>query len=168
MNRAPAIYLTAMPALLALAGCATPATEFPSLAIRDSERVSGTIAVPAPQPVIAPAPAALAQLDQIIARVREGHQAFTAGTAAARGSVAAARGAASGSDTWSAAQIAVANLESHRSQVMIALADLDRRYVDAAVDGADVTRLTAAQAEANGLTAQENAEIDRLLGALAS
>jgi hypothetical protein len=168
MNRRATPALVALPAALLLAGCASSTGNFPSLAIRDAERVSGTITVPAtPAAARPPAPAAT-ELAALMAAIREGHARFTGGTAAARRVVAAANGAGVGSDSWSAAQVAVADLEGERSQVMIALADLDRLYASASVAGADVTATAAALAEANALVEQENAEIARLLGALAN
>lgn len=168
MNRLAATVLAVVPAVLALGGCASSSDDFPSLAIRDAERVSGTIAVPAtPAQPLPPAPAAV-ELSALLAAIREGHGRFTAQTPAAARAVSAARGAGVGTDAWSVAQVAVANLEAQRSQVMIALADLDRIYASASVEGADVTATSAALAEANGLVAQEDAEIARLLGALAS
>lgn len=168
MNRPLRLYLTALPAALALAGCASSSTEFPSLAIRDAERVSGEIAVPSGPAQPLPLAPTLAQLDPLMAAVREGHARFVSQAPAAQRAVAAARGAAVGAESWSVAQVAVANLEAQRSQVMIALADLDRLYASAAIEGADVSTTAAALAEANALVAQENAEIDRLLGALAN
>ncbi|MEO5705562.1 MAG: hypothetical protein ABIT10_03655 [Alteraurantiacibacter sp.] len=170
MNRATAIVIACVPAALSLAGCATPSTQFPSLAIRDSERVSGTLAAPA-TPVAPPAPVApatLAQLDRLLATMRASHAAFTAATPAAQRAVANARGAAVGSDSWSAAQVAVAGLESSRSEGMIALGDLDRLFVDAAVAGGEFAQVETARLEADRLEAEETAEIERLLGALAN
>lgn len=170
MNRLNTISFAVLPAALLLAGCATPATQFPSLAIRDSERVSGSMAAPA-TPVATPAPiapATLAQLERLLATVRSSHTAFTAATPAAQRAVANARGAALGSDSWSAAQVAVAGLESSRSDGMIALGDLDRLFVDAAVAGDEFERLETARMEADRLVAEETAEIDRLLGGLAN
>lgn len=173
MNRRSALPLASLPTALLpfallLAGCASTAGDYPSLAIRDAERVSGTIAVPATPPAPLPAGPAPAELASLQASIREGHARFMAQTGAAQRAVAAASGAGVGSDSWSAAQVAVADLEGKRSQVMIALADLDRLYASAAVEGADVTAAQSALAEANALVAQENAEIARLLGALAS
>lgn len=169
MNRrlapAPAALLAA---LLALTGCAATADNYPSLAIRDAERVSGTMAVPAAPPAALPPAPPSADLAALLAAIRAGHTRFAAQTGATQRTVAAARGAAVGSDSWSAAQVAVADLEGERSQVMIALADLDRLYASASVAGADVTAAAAALAEANALVAQENAEIARLLGTLAN
>jgi len=166
MNRSAALLIVLS---LSLAGCASTGNTFPSLAIRDSERVSGTIAVPAgPPPVVSPAPATLAQLDQLLARIRTGHAEFVAQAPAAARTVAAARGAATGSEAWSVAQVAVAGLEARRSAVMIALADLDRIYVDAAQGEADITALAEALAMANALVDQENATIAELLAGLSA
>lgn len=166
MNRLVRPCLTALPAVLALTGCASSSQDFPSLAIRDAERVSGTIAVPpAPTGPVPPAPAQ-AQLAPLMAAIREGHARFAGEVPAAQRAVSAARGAGVGTENWSVAQVAVANLEAQRSQVMIALADLDRIHASAAVEGADVSATTAALAEAQGLVDQEDAEIARLLGAL--
>jgi hypothetical protein len=169
MNRTCAIVLACLPATFVLGACATPSTTFPSLAIRDSERVSGTMEAPV-TPVAPPAPlapATLAQLDALLDTVRTSHAAFTATTPAAQRTVSNAAGSALGSDAWSAAQVAVAGLQSSRSAAMVALADLDRLYVDAAVAGAALERVTAAKAEADHLVAEEDAVIARLLGALA-
>lgn len=168
MNRLSATVLALVPAALALGGCASSSGDFPSLAIRDAERVSGTIAAPAtPATPPPPAPAAT-ELAGLLAAIREGHDRFTAQAPAAGRAVSAARGAGVGTDAWSLAQVAVANLEAQRSQVMIALADLDRIYASAAIEGADITATAAALAQANALVDQENAEIARLLGALAN
>ena len=167
MHKAIFSASAALGASLLLAGCASSGT-FPSLAQRESERVSGTMQPP-PRPAYTPAPtspATLAQLDGLLASVRSSHQRFTAATPAARSAVAAARGASLGSDAWSQAQVAVAGLESTRSEAMIALADLDRLLVDAAVDGAEVARIGAARDAAAALVAEENATIASLLSGL--
>ena len=167
MNRRPTLFLATLPATLALAGCASSSADFPSLAIRDAERVSGTMAVPATPDQPAPAAPDPAQLATLMAAIREGHTRFTGATPAAQRAVAAARGAEVGSDSWSAAQVAVASLEAQRSQVMIALADLDRLYASAVIEGADATVTAAALAQANAVVEEENAEVARLLAALA-
>lgn len=167
MNRRHALLLATLPAALALAGCASSSADFPSLAIRDAERVSGTMAVLATPAQPAPAAPAPAQLAALMAAIREGHTRFTGAMPSAQRAVTAARGAEVGSDSWSAAQVAVASLEAQRSQAMIALADLDRLYASAAIEGADITATAAALVQANTLVEQENAEIARLLGALA-
>lgn len=151
-----------------LGACATPSEEYPSLAIRDAERVSGTLQPAPPAPYVPPPtpPAVLDRLDQLTGEAASAHQAFLAEAPRARSAVAAARGAQVGAESWSVAQVAVAGLESARSRAMIALADLDRLYVDAAVGGEELDRIGAARDRVNSQVEEQNATIDGLLGQL--
>lgn len=150
-----------------LAGCAAPQGDYPSLAVRDIERVSGTMQVtPPPPPPAAQPPATLEQLDQLLAQVRTSHQQFLAATPDARTRAEAARGSATGSDSWARAQVAIADLEARRSNAMIALADLDRLYVNASTSAEDLTPIVAARDEIGALVDQQNSVIDSLLGEL--
>lgn len=154
----------ALTAPLFLAACASTG-DFPSLAIRDAERVQGTIAAP-PAPPAPPSPETVMQVDSLMQRVRSGHAAFEGEVAAATRAANAARGAAMGSEAWSVAQVALAVLESKRSEVMIALADLDRIMVDASNAGQDLAVISAASAEANALVQAENAAVARIGGTI--
>jgi hypothetical protein len=64
------------------------------------------------------------------------------------------------------AQVAIAGLESTRSKAMIALADLDRLYVEASVEGGELTRIAATRDAAIAQVNEENATISALLGSL--
>lgn len=155
--------LALLPCVLLVAGCAKPGA-FPSLAIRDSERVSGTLEVP-PAPAYTPPPlstATVATLDQLSTRVRDAHQRFLVAAGPARTTVGHAAGSSVGSDSWSDAQVALAGLEAIRSDAMIALADIDRIHVDTHVIGGDVAWTQQVRAEASALVAEE----DRLIGDL--
>jgi hypothetical protein len=129
-----------------LGGCATASDKYPSLAIRDVERAAGTMQPAEPAPYVA---------------LRRRQRCSTGSTSspprprtrtrrswprhrrrAARSPPRAARDR--GTDSWAARRVAVAGLESQRSRAMIALADLDRIYVDAAVEGAELTRIATA------------------------
>lgn len=155
--------LLIVPAVLLVSACAKPGA-FPSLDIRESERVTGTMAAP-PAPAFTPPPlatATLATLDGLAARVRAAHQRFlaeagTAGATAQRGA-----GSQAGTETWSDAQVAVAGLEAIRSDAMIALAEIDRIHVDTHLAGGDAAATERVRAEASALVAEE----DRLIGAL--
>jgi hypothetical protein len=163
------LTLPALPAVLLLAGCASPGP-FPSLDMRDSERVSGTIAAPS-GPAFTPAPASpatLAELDSLAARASTAHQRFVAASDDVRAVVAGAAGSAAGSDDWARAQVAIAGLESLRSDVMIALADIDRIHAQAHTSGGDIARSEAARAEVSALVEQEDLLIAGLLGQLGS
>lgn len=149
-----------------LAACATQAEEYPSLALRDAERASGTLMPVEPAPYVPPPPssAVLGRLDQLGADAAGAHQAFLAAAPEARSAVAAARGAEPGAESWARAQVALAGLAGARSRTMIALADLDRLYVDAAVEGEALERIDAVR---NRVIAQVE-EQDATIGSLGS
>ena len=152
--------------LLSLAACASAPGEYPSLAIRDAERVTGTIATPEPYvPPPAPAPV-LDRLAQLTGEAASTHSAFLSEAPRARRTVSAARGASAGSENWAQAQVALAGLEAARSQAMVALADLDRLYVDAAVEATELDRIAAVRKEVIGIVEAEDAVIAELAAAL--
>ncbi len=153
--------------VLLLAACTTPG-DFPSLDIRDSERVAGSMEAP-PALVYTPPPlstATVADLATLAARVRAAHQRFMADAVTARATVARGAGSSAGSAGWSDAQVALAGLETHRSDAMIALADIDRVHVDTHVIGGDVDFTEQVRAEASALVAEEDRLIESLLGTL--
>jgi hypothetical protein len=121
-----------------------------------------------PATYVPPAPpaATIDRLGQLTAEAASAHQAFLAEAPQARGAVAAARGTGPGADSWARAQVALAGLESSRSRAMIALADLDRLYVDAAVEGTELTPIGAARDRVAALVGEQNATIDSLLASL--
>jgi len=150
----------------ALSACATPSEEYPSLALRPAERVTGTMQPVAPAPYV-PTPAAVVdRLEQLSSEAASAHRAFLAEAPRARSAVAAARGTGPGADSWAVAQVAVAGLESSRSKAMIALADLDRLYVDAAVAGEELERIGAARDRVAAQVAEQNEAIEGMLGQL--
>ncbi|MDP4574763.1 hypothetical protein Q9K02_06370 [Qipengyuania sp. G39] len=162
------LSLAACPALL-LAGCATPAdSDYPSLAVRDIERAEGqfdvgppqTIDVPAVEtPLSGPLPEQLAAL---VARATEAHRAFTSALPTAERRVAAASGAGIGSDSWAAAQVALADLDSSRSLASVPLGDLDILYAAASVQADDTAAIEAARSQVIALVAEEDAALERL------
>lgn len=145
-----------------LGACAAASNAYPSLAIRDAERAAGTLQPAEPAPYVPPAPpaAVLDRLDQLAADAASAHRAFLAEVPQARSAVAAARGADPGADSWSRAQVAVAGLESSRSRAMIVLADLDRIYVDAAIEGTELARIAATRDLVGGQVDEQNAAIE--------
>lgn len=166
-SRLPLRILPGLALVAVLGACASPGTDYPSLALRDAERISGTMEVdPPPPPPPAPAAATLEQLPQLTAEARAAHAQFVEAAPAARSRVNAAVGASRGSDSWSVAQVAVADLEARRSRAMIALADLDRLYVGAFTAAEDITAIEAARGEVDALVQQQNAVITELLGRL--
>ena len=151
-----------------LGACATPAEEYPNLAIRDAERATGTFA-PAPSAPYVPPPTPAAVVDRLgrlEADAASAHRAFLAEAPAARRAVAAANGAETGSDAWSSASVALAGLENSRSKAMIALADLDRLMVDAATAGGELERIVAVRNTVTAQVDEQNATIEGLLRGL--
>lgn len=132
MIRAKACLLPAALAMLTAACSAT--RDYPSLALRDVERVQGS-ATPAASdaaPLPAPPPASTeltARLEGLVTMAREADRRFQASRGDAERAVGAS-GAIS-SDSWSSASVALAKLETARSGAMVALADLDTLFVDA-------------------------------------
>lgn len=153
-----------------LAGCSTVAADrYPSLAQREGERAQGqfapgevkTLAVP---PVdtgsTAPLPERLAAL---VAQAERGHSAFRAAQADATRLAEAAAGAAVASDGWASAQVALAGLDSARSETAIPLGDLDILHAAASLDAsADSAAIAAARDRVIALVAEEDAVLEQL------
>ncbi|MBD3728446.1 MAG: hypothetical protein IE933_01950 [Sphingomonadales bacterium] len=157
--------LAALAASLLLAGCASTSDQYPSLRIRDSERVQGTLEPASAAPVADPTPAPAdlpGKLAAMLAGARSAHAEFTAALPGAQRSVAAARGASTESNAWAAAQVALADLDSARSKTAIALADLDLLYADATLEYTERTAIDAARDEVIGLVDDEDQALDRL------
>lgn len=158
--------------LLALAslasGCASvPEGEYPSLAIRDVERAEGTMEPAAPvEPPQAPA-ARVSDAAGLLAEAQEAHRAFEAALPAADRIIRAGRSAGPGADSWGRAQVALADLESHRSRLMVALADLDRLYVATTTEGLAPGEIASAREAAQALERQETDTLEQFQGMLA-
>jgi len=168
-------------ASLALGGCASAErSRFPSLQRRPAELLYRT-GLPVAAPGVSAEPAAplppgatiAARVAALRAQADEAHLAFSTQRGAAARLAAAAQGAASGSDAWSAAQIALAGLDSARSKGMIAMADLDHMLIaatEAAVnhgDG-DLRLVKPAHAEVQRILSEEDAAIAELRDRIAN
>lgn len=157
-----------LPALI-LQACGTP-EGYPSLAIRDSERVSVTMAPP-DAPLFRPAPesqATIDSLDMLAANAVAANERFQAATGSVEASVGQAAGAAIGSEEWAVAQVEIAGLESLRSDTMLALAEIDSLFVSAVVDGAEYDAAARKRDEIALLVAAQNRVIATLLTTLGS
>lgn len=164
---------------LLTAGCArTIEDNYPSLARRDAERMVGSIDSPPPAVAPPPLPPATGSTLERIAGLRRAalsaHQRFLARRGEASGMVGRASGAAVASEAWSVAQVALADLDSSRSNAMIALADLDALYIRAAEaavpsgGSGDLTAVAEARDEVTGWIAQEDGILAGLRGRLRS
>lgn len=160
---------SALAAAVLLQGCAA-STAYPSLGIRDVERVQGS-ASPAvgtadAVPVLPPAGADLTtRLASLLDTARKAHAGFQSRQAGAERAVGAA--GASGSDSWTAAQVALSDLQTARSGALISLAELDRLYVDERAAHPEQVSPTAAtiatvRDQVDGWASAETAVIGRL------
>lgn len=150
------------------AACASGPDAYPSLAIRDAERVSGTLQPAEPYVPTPVAPVVLENAQALVEQAQGANESFRSQLGSARSAAQAARGAGFGSEPWAVASVAIAGLETERSRAMIALADLDRLTVAAATEGGALDELAAAQARVDAIVAQQTAEIDGLLASLGS
>ncbi len=143
-----------------LPGCTTVAEgDFPSLAKRPYETSAPlgsteSASLPDQQPV---SPALVQRLSTLRGVAMAAHNRFNQ-----------QRGSGAGGSDWASGQIAIAGLESIRSEAMIPLADLDRLYV-AAYDAAVVSKQFAdveAIARTRADVARMIAEEDRAIAAM--
>lgn len=155
-------------ALPAMAACASPGGDYPSLAIRDVERAQGQFeAAPAPPvevpeiPTDASGPLTerLAALDSA---AMAAHEAFLAKAPAATRTARAGADAAIASAAWAEAQVAVSDLDSARSNAAMALGDLDTLMVAHAVAGQDLTAIEAVRQKVLAMIGEEDEVLARL------
>lgn len=158
------LYPFAAAGTLALTACASDVTNYPSLARRDVERTP-TAPPPSPAPTPDPGPDAelAARLTGLVENARAADQRFSAARASAERTVAAGSGSQPGSEAWAVASIALAGLESARSDAMIALAELDALFAGARINGtAGAGAIAAARDEVSALVGEQ----DRVVTAL--
>ncbi|MDE2597879.1 MAG: hypothetical protein KGL44_13475 [Sphingomonadales bacterium] len=160
-RRLPCIAL-----ILALGACSSDQVNYPSLARRDAERIA-TSPAPAPSPVAAatpapPSPELLARLSALVTKARAAHDSFMAKRPRAEQLADAASGAPVASEAWSVATVALAELESARSDGMIALADLDQLYTAERIAGSSAAEIASARDQVTALVGDE----DRVLASL--
>lgn len=152
----------------ALAACATATDRYPSLAIRDVERVEGrfdAIAVPPVAVPVVAVPQGGPLSERLAALASEGnaaHRAFTAAQPRAARLADAAAGAAIGSDAWASAQVALADLDAARSRTAIALADLDTLMIARAVQAEDLAAIETVRQQVLTQIEAEDAVLARL------
>jgi len=179
MNRAVTrplhAFATLVLAALTLGGCASAGGSYPSLALRDAERVHGQAEpVPAqapeePAPAAAPSPDLAGRLGQLVDQAQAAHGRFETLRPGVQARIASARGAAMGSDGWSVASIALAGLETARGQTLAALVEVDSleiadRAARAGGQSPDSAPIAAARGRIEALVEAE----DRVLSALSS
>ena len=160
-----AAVLLTMPALLA--ACATSSDKYPKLEIRAAERVTGTFEAPSP---LEPTPlqdSIAMSLPDIQTAAKTSHARFVDTAPATRSTIAAVKGTDSDSNDWAAAQIALADLESHRSDTAIALAELDLLYAQSTLRFEQRQAIAAAIVVVEELVAEEDLVLTQIRSAIA-
>jgi hypothetical protein len=156
---------------LLIAGCSSPQS-YPSLARRPAERITGSAPAVPPTEIVAapqsPSPQVVTRLTQLSEQARDAHARFNKQTGETTRLVGAARGAAVASESWSVATVALANLESARSDAMIALAELDSLYAAQSIEGNDTAAIASAREEVIAIVADEDAVLSQLRGRIRS
>ena len=71
-------------------------------------------------------------------------------------------GSGIGSDSWAAAQVALAELDSARSRAAVPLGDIDRIYTSAKVAAQDTAAIETARDRVIALVSEEDATLARL------
>lgn len=150
---------------VALAGCAGPQREPPSLAPRAAEAIDPRVPVPE-TPVQTQASADLVQqLGALVAEAIAGDAAFQA--AAASAERAAASAGAPESESWIVAQQALSAAVAARAPVTRALGEIDALAASriqrlGGISAADMAAISAASTRLADIDAREAATIDRL------
>ena len=160
--------LTTFALLFTLAGCAAAKNDYPSLQIRDVERAQGQFTPTPAKPLdVPPVPVAVSgtlaeQLATLGQQAQASHQAFLKQVPAASRLADAARGSAIGSDAWASAQVALASLDSARSNTAISLAELDTIQISRTTASEDTAAVDAARTQVLALISDEDATLTQL------
>ena len=160
-----AAVLLTIPALLA--ACATSSDKYPTLEVREAERVTGTFEAPSRLEPALLQDSIAQSLPDFVAAAKNSHTRFVDTAPATRITITAAQGTGSDSNDWAAAQIALADLESHRSDTAIALAELDLLYAQSTLRFEQRQAIAAAIVVVEELVAEEDLVLSQLRAAIA-
>ncbi|MEP2234445.1 MAG: hypothetical protein ABJM58_14635 [Alteripontixanthobacter sp.] len=148
-----------------LSACAAAPDRYPSLAIRDVERVEGRFTpAPAAEPPAPASPQQVQTLAQLREQARTAHGRFLAAAPGAQRLITAARGSSDTSNIFIEAQVALSALESLRSETAIALGEADSLYIVAATEGRVNEPLEQTRAIIVDLVADEDTALAALRG----
>ena len=93
-------HFLALPISLLLGACATGGANYPSLAIRDAERVTGTLQPAPPAAPEPPSAGALASVDGLVAQATSAYDSFRSKLSAAQSAARGGRGADWAADSF--------------------------------------------------------------------
>lgn len=151
-----------------IGACTSGGGNYPSLAVRDVERAEGQFDTSEPARLDVPrvevdlTGGLDARLAGLVSAAEEAHVAFTEVAPRATRLVSAASGSSVGSDSWAAAQVALAELDSARSRAAVPLGDLDMLYTSARVAAEDTTTIETARNRVLALIEEEDATLAQL------
>lgn len=145
-----------------LSGCASADDRYPSLAVRDAERVQDTL-----EPALSDQPEVIGQsnLDALVApvdRAQEAHAQFTAMEGQVRSLVFASRGIGPEDDRRAQALAGFAQLTSLRAKTALALSDLDLLELKAATGFKRTQEIREFQSTILKLIEQQDKTLDSL------
>ena len=149
-----------------LGGCAANSDRYPSLAIRDFERVQGTFEVAGEVEAFdppAPAnPSAVAQAANLVAEARMAHQEFIDLVPLAGEKLRASESMGPEDYEWTEGQLTLAALDIQRSKVAILLGDLDLMFADASLSYEELGQIEEARETVRQLVAEEDTILSSL------
>lgn len=156
-------HFSTLGAMALLVGCAGGGEKYPSLAIRDVERVQGqyTPVQPSTPEPIRPI-ASSADIAALLSQARDSHRAFVGAQPQVLRQIQATAGMTEDSKARQAALIAFADLTSLANDTAIPVADLDRFRAEAATTFAPTEAIDAARAEILLLIDEQNKVLDAL------
>lgn len=150
-------------ATLLLAGCAGSSDAYPSLAIRDAERVTGSFTPSEPESPPPPPVASDEDVGAIADRARETHSRFMSERPGALAAVRTARGLGVESNARALAEVRLAVLSSLRGQTQLAMAELDSLQAKAATTFAPTGSIAVAQSQVAAFLSEQDEAIDSLM-----
>ena len=156
-----------MTVALLLGGCTSVSGDFPSLSKRPYE-TDKPVEDPAQAPLpvsTALTPALQAQTEALVARAQKAHAAYQNALPGASSAAQAAAGAATGSEAWVNAHMALSRADGVRADSVAALGEIDElitRERDKGADAGLIGLLSKPQSQIAELVNAQTTEIDRL------
>ena len=154
-------------AVAMLGGCAANSDRYPSLAIRDFERVQGSFEVAGEAEAFdppAPAnPSAVAQAADLVAVARLAHQEFIDLVPSATEKLLIAESLGPEDYEWTEGQLTLAKLDIQRGKVAILLGDLDLMFANASLSYEELGQIEEARDIVRQLVAQEDEILSSLI-----
>lgn len=148
-----------------IAGCAGDSGRYPSLAVRDVERVNGEFESGSPvQPVELQIPPLVpsTSIESLVEQANAANSTFASRVAAARGLATNARGSGRDSEARGRAIVALADLTSLRSQTEVPLGELDLLIAERTNRLEPAADAIAAHARVLALVQEQSRTLDEL------